>query len=242
MTSTSQADRVLLKLSGESLAGPERGFGIDADALRSVCSEIADAAKASARLAIVIGGGNIIRGGTLAEAGVLPRASADHMGMLGTAINAIALREGLLEAGIDATARSAAGVRGIIPEYSREDARAVLDRGAVLLLAAGVGSPYFTTDSGAALRAAELGCSAVLKATKVDGVYDKDPVKHADATRFDRLSMAEAAERRLGVVDLAAMAICEQAGVDLVVFRFDVPGNLRRAATGEPVGTRVTAQ
>ncbi|MEM1165164.1 MAG: UMP kinase [Planctomycetota bacterium] len=230
--------RVLLKLTGESLCAPG-GFGHDADALRSIAAEVASAA-AHAQVAVVIGGGNIIRGGTLAESGLIERATADHMGMLGTIINGLALREALEHVGQPADCVAALEIPGVVRRFERRAALASLEAGRVVICAGGVGHPFFTTDTTAALRAAELGCDAVLKATKVDGVYSADPKKDASATRFDTLTFAEALERRLGVMDLTALAMCQSQGIGLVVFDFAASGNTARVVRGEPIGTLVT--
>ena len=232
--------RSLLKLSGEALSG-EGGWGIDADLLTRTARELAGARDRSpGGLAVVIGGGNIVRGATLAEAGVVDRASADHMGMLGTIINAIAVRARLVRRGVPAEVLSAAGVRGIAQEYTRRRGLELLDAGAIVILAAGVGSPFFTTDSGAALRAVELRCERLLKATKVDGVYSADPKTDPSAARYETLTYREAIEKRLGVMDVGAIEMCERQGVALVVFDYGPAGNLARAAAGEPIGTTVT--
>ena len=232
--------RVLLKLSGEALSG-EDGWGIDAGLLTRTAEELAGARERSpGGLAVVLGGGNIVRGARLAEAGVVDRASADHMGMLGTVINAVALRDRLDRLGVPAAALSAAGVRGIAEEYSRRRALDLLESGVVVLLAAGVGSPFFTTDTGAALRAVELRCERLLKATKVDGVYSADPKRDAGATRYETLTYREAMEKRLGVMDIGAIEMCQRQGVSLVVFDFGPSGNMARAAGGEAIGTTLT--
>jgi len=232
--------RSLLKLSGEALSG-EGGRGIDSQRLTGIARELARAGEqCPTGLAVVVGGGNIVRGATLAEAGVVDRASADHMGMLGTIINAIALRDRLERLAVPAEVLSAAGVRGIAEQYTRRRGLELLDAGAIVILAAGVGSPFFTTDTGAALRAVELRCERLLKATKVDGVYSADPKTDPDATRYDTLTYSEAIDRRLGVMDVGAIEMCQRQGVSLVVFDFAAPGSLARAAAGEPIGTTLT--
>jgi len=231
--------RLLLKLSGESLCGPG-GFGIDPDELGLISGELGSAAKAGARIALVIGGGNIIRGAELARGGQIERATADHLGMLGTIMNALALRDRLERDGTPAAVMSALAVRGVAEVFDRRGGIEILESGRVLILAGGTGNPYFTTDSCAALRAAELGCDEMLKATKVDGVYDADPVKNPGATRFETLSLTEALERGLGVMDHAAAAICRDAGIPVRVFAFKEPGNIRRVVEGGSVGTLVT--
>lgn len=228
--------RVLLKLSGESFC-PRGSFGVEGDALRTIAGEVASALDAGAQIAVVVGGGNIIRGARLAEEGLIDQATADAMGMLGTVINAVALTHAL--AGMDREARcmSAVEARGIAERYDRLGATRHLEAGRIVVLGGGVGSPFFTTDSGAALRAIELKCDAVLKATKVDGVYSSDPKKDPSAKRFDRLTLAEAIDRRLGVMDLAALAMCQEHKMPVLVFNFDQPGNIRRAIEGQAIGT-----
>ncbi|MEM0983182.1 MAG: UMP kinase [Planctomycetota bacterium] len=234
-----QPSRALLKLSGESMSGEGR-TGIDADCLTQTARELSAAReRCPAGLAVVTGGGNILRGATLASQGVVDRASADHMGMLGTIMNAVALRDRLDRLGVPSAVLSAVGVRGIAEEYTRRRGLELLDEGRILILAAGVGSPFFTTDSGAALRAAELKCGRLLKATKVDGVYSADPKKDPAAQRFDTITFKDAIERRLKVMDLGAIAMCEEHGVELVVFDFLTEGNIAKVVGGDPIGTRV---
>lgn len=228
--------RVLLKLSGESFC-PRGSFGVEGAALRGIAGEVSSALDAGAQVAVVVGGGNIIRGARLAEEGLIDQATADAMGMLGTVINALALAHALTGMGREARCMSAVPVPGIAERYDRLEATRHLAAGRVVVLGGGVGSPFFTTDSGAALRAIELKCDAVLKATKVDGVYSADPKKDPGAKRFDRLSLAEAIDKRLGVMDLAALAMCQEHRMPVLVFNFDSPGNIRRAVEGEAIGT-----
>ncbi|MBM4107697.1 MAG: UMP kinase [Phycisphaerae bacterium] len=230
--------RVLVKITGESFCKPG-GFGIDADELTSIAGELAGATRAGAQLAVVVGGGNLIRGAELARAGAIRQATADQMGMLGTVINALALRERLAALGTPTEVMSAAPVRGVVDPFDRTRGLALLDRGTVLVLAGGTGHPFFTTDTTAALRAAELECQVLLKATKVDGVYSADPRKDPKATRFDRLTFADALAKGLKVMDATAFALCQERGVPILVFEFSKPGNIRRAAAGEPIGTLV---
>jgi len=228
--------RVLLKLSGESFCS--RGsFGVEGGALRTIASEVASALDAGAQVAVVVGGGNIIRGARLAEEGLIDQATADAMGMLGTIINALALTHALSGMGREARCMSAVAARGIAEGFDRLEAGRHLDAGRVVVLGGGVGSPFFTTDSGAALRAIELGCDAVFKATKVDGVYSADPKKDPGAKRYERLTLTEAIDKRLGVMDLGAMAMCRDHGMPVLVFNFDTPGNIRRAIEGHAIGT-----
>jgi len=233
--------RVLLKLSGESVSG-EGQLGINPESLRGTALAIAKAAQSGVHIAVVPGGGNIVRGAQLAEAGLVSRESADQMGMLGTIINGLALTHAIEEAGTPATLFSAVEVDEIARGYSTVEAEAAFANGHVVVLAAGTGLPYFTTDTGSALRAAQLGCQAILKATKVDGVYSADPKKDPTATRYSSLTLAEAVSRKLRVADLTAMTLCEEHSIDLVVFDFNLEGSLKRVLQGDPeVGTRITA-
>jgi uridylate kinase len=230
--------RVLLKVSGESLSG-EGGFGIDPGEIRSIAGEIAAACEGGARVAIVVGGGNIVRGGALAAEGLVHRAAADWMGMLGTVINAIALADAIDALGRPARCLTAVEIQGAGDPYSRARADELLDAGVVVVLGGGIGNPFVTTDTTAAIRARELGCDAVLKATKVDGVYSADPKTDPSAQRFNELTLAEAIERRLAVMDLGALTMCEEGGVEIVVFDYAVPGAIARAVAGQSDGTRV---
>ncbi|MEM8835492.1 MAG: UMP kinase [Planctomycetota bacterium] len=231
--------RIVLKLSGESLGNPREG-GVVAEALERIATEITQAAATGVEIVIVCGGGNIVRGAALARAGLVERAPADHMGMLGTVINAIALREALRASGARATLFSAVGIDGIAPRFDRESALAAIARGEIVITPGGVGSPFFTTDSGAVLRAVELGCDAVFKATKVDGVYSADPTTDKTATRYDRLSLDEAVEKRLGVMDASALAMAREHDLPIVVFEFGPEGNIARTVREPSIGTLVT--
>ena len=233
--------RVLLKLSGESISG-EGKLGITPQSLRDTASAIASAAQSGVHIAVVPGGGNIVRGSQLADAGLISRETADQMGMLGTIINGLALTHAIEEAGTPATLFSAVEVDEIARGYSTVEAETAFADGHVVVLAAGTGLPYFTTDTGSALRAAQLRCQAILKATKVDGVYSADPKKDPSATRYATLTLAEAVSKKLRVADLTAMTLCEEHGIDLVVFDFNLEGSLRRVLSGDTaVGTRITA-
>lgn len=233
--------RVLVKLSGEAMAGGStttKGLGVDPSHVAATAEELVKATTESGvQLVVIPGGGNIVRGAELAMHGLIHRAAADQIGMLGTVINAVVLRGAIAHIGARAEVMSALPVPPFAPMFDREAAGRLLDDGTIVIVAAGVGQPYFTTDSGAALRAIELNCDAVLKATKVDGVYSADPVKHPDAERFDMLPLREAIDRRLGVMDLAALSMCNEHGVDLAVCNFDTPGNLTRFLRGERIGT-----
>lgn len=231
--------RVLLKLSGEAFCRAGRG-GIDADELAVIAGEIAEARANGAEVAVVVGGGNFVRGAELADRGDIDRATADYMGMLGTVMNALALKDKLESMDIPARVQSALEIRAVAESFIRGRAIRHLEKGRVVVLAAGTGNPFFTTDTCAALRATELGCSALLKATKVDGVYTADPAKDPSATRFDTISFQEALDRRLKIMDTAAFAMCQENGIPIVVFDFKKRGNIARVVSGESIGTLVT--
>lgn len=237
-TQPARIKRLLLKISGEAFC-EKGGFGVDASALKHIAQEIADAAKAGAQVAVVVGGGNIVRGAALSERSLLDQAVADHMGMLGTVINGLALREALEHIGCPARCMSAVPMPSITEPFIRLRAIRHMEKGRVVILAGGTGNPFFTTDSAAALRAAELHCDAILKATKVDGVYTADPKKDPKATRYESLTYTEAIEKRLRIMDMTALALCQEKRVPIVVFDFDKPGNIRRAVDGAAVGTRI---
>jgi uridylate kinase len=231
--------RVLLKLSGEVLAGEAR-FGIDSVALGRVADEIVQGARAGIEIGIVIGGGNLIRGTSAGDG--LDRATADSMGMLGTVINALALQAALEERGITTRVLSAIEMRTLAELYIRRRAIRHLEKRRIVILAAGTGHPYFTTDTAAVLRAVEIRADVLLKATKVDGVFTDDPMRNPAATRFDTLSYLEAIDRRLNVMDRTAFTMGMDNQLPLVVFNVTVPGNLVRALKGETVGTRVAVE
>ncbi len=232
--------RVLLKLSGEVLAG-DQGHGIDAASLARLAGEIQEGVSGGAELGIVIGGGNIIRGTAASQEGV-DRAAADSMGMLATVINAIALQDSLERCGLVTRVLSAIEMRALAEPYIRRRAVRHLEKGRVVLLAAGTGHPYFTTDTAAVLRAVEIGADVLLKGTKVDGVFSEDPVRNPAAVRYDSLSYPEAIDRRLQVMDMTAFTMGMDNRLPIVVFNVTVPGNLARALRGEPVGTRVLVE
>lgn len=230
--------RVLLKLSGEMLAGPA-GQGLDQRVLDAFAAEIRAAVQAGVRVGVVIGGGNIFRGLSRAAEG-MNRGRADHMGMLGTVINALAMQDALEQLGVAAKVYSAVRMDTVAEPCICRNAVRDLDAGTTVLFAGGTGNPFFSTDSGAALRAAEIGAQLLLKGTKVDGVYDRDPKRHSDAVKFDRLTHLEALSRGLGVMDLTALALCRDNRIPVVVYDASVPGNLLRALNGEPIGTILT--
>jgi uridylate kinase len=232
------APRVMLKLSGEVLAGVG-GTGLDPAVLDQVAGEIAGALGDGARPALVLGGGNIFRGLGAAAAG-MDRVTADEMGMLATVINGLALTDALRRAGARAELFTARPLGPIGRPYRRDDARATIDGGGAALVAGGTGNPFFSTDSAAALRAAELGCTLLLKGTKVDGVYDSDPATNPGARRFDSLTFDELIDRQLGVMDLTAATLCRENGIEVLVYRMTDAGAIREAALGRSAGTRVT--
>ncbi|MEM6333399.1 MAG: UMP kinase [Planctomycetota bacterium] len=235
---TPRYKRVLLKVSGEAFSKPG-DFGIDTDELHLIASEIAAAAKVGAELAVVVGGGNIIRGATLAQQGTIAQTTADQMGMLGTVINGLALKEELERLGQPARVLSAINLSAVAETFIRGRALRHLEKGRVVIFVAGTGNPFFTTDSAASLRAAEINADVVLKATKVDGIYDKDPHKHDDAVRFDEITFDEAIERQLKIMDITAFDMCRQRGIPIVVFNMKEPGHIANVVGGANHGTLV---
>jgi uridylate kinase len=229
--------RVLLKLSGEALTGEFR-FGIDSDMLEYVAHEIVSAKEHETEIAIVIGGGNIYRGLAAAERGV-DRVAGDYMGMLATVINAMALQDCLEKIGVVTRVMTAFNMEAVAEPYIRRRAVRHLEKGRVIILAAGTGNPYFTTDTAAALRAMEINAEVLLKATKVDGVYDSDPVENPNAVKFDSITYMEVLRRNLRVMDSTAIALCKDNGIPIVVFDLNGEGNVRRVIQGENIGTMV---
>ena len=232
--------RVILKLSGESFASPG-AFGIGPDELTHIAKEIRDAVDLGVQIAVVVGGGNIIRGSTLAKAGTIDQSTADYMGMLGTVINGVALKEAIEKTGQPARTMSAINLPAVAEPFIKARAIRHLEKGRVVILVAGTGNPFFTTDTCASLRAVELGADALLKATKVDGVYSADPKTDPDAVRYDELSFNETIERKLGVMDLTALTMCMEHQLPVKVFDFRESGNIRRAIAGESIGTLVSS-
>ena len=229
--------RVLLKLSGEALMGDEY-YGIDPKLIVRLAREVMEAREAGAEIAVVIGGGNIFRGAGLA-AGGMDRVTGDQMGMLATVINALAMQDALEKLGGKARVMSALKINDVCEDYIRRRAIRHLEKGRLVIFAAGTGNPFFTTDSGAALRAIEIGADLLLKATKVDGVYDKDPKKHPDAQRYERLTYDQVIARDLQVMDTAAFALCRDSDLPLRIFDMSQPGVLLRILQGEAIGTLV---
>jgi uridylate kinase len=232
----SSSRRVVLKLSGEAFADPEVGYGIDPQTVNRVAQEIAEAAAGGVEIAVVVGGGNIFRGVSQAAKGMDP-ASADYMGMLATVINALALRDALEKAGVATRVQSAITMQELAEPYIRLRAIRHLEKGRVVIFAAGTGNPFFTTDTTAALRAVEVGAETLLKASKVDGIYDSDPKTNSDAIRIDELSYMDFISRELRVMDTTAVTMCKEHGVPIVVFDMITPGNIVKAVSGETIGT-----
>ena len=231
MTTSLRFNRVLLKLSGEALKG-HRDFGYDADAIRAVVAKIRTVLERGAEVAIVVGAGNIWRGKMGGKDG-MDRVNADKMGMLATVMNAMALREFFAEAGIPALIQCAIPMGQFVTCYDREQAIKALEAGQVVIFAGGTGNPFFTTDTAATLRALETDCDAVLKATKVDGVYSADPMKDPNAVRYSELSFDEALEKHLAVMDAAAFSLCRENMLPVIVFDFSSPDTLERVISGD---------
>ena len=230
--------RVLLKISGEGFSR-EGGTGIDAAALEGVARQCNDAAQMGVQLAVVVGGGNFIRGATFSKDGHIPRVTADYMGMLATVLNALALQETMESLGQPTRVMSAFSISTVCEPFIRRRAIRHLEKGRAIILAAGTGNPFVTTDTCAALRAVEIGADVLLKATKVEGVYDKDPKKHADARKYDEVSFDRVIRDDLKVMDTAAFAMCREQKIPLVVFNLMQAGNIARVLRGEAVGTRI---
>ena len=231
-----QIKRILLKISGESLG--EGGAGVSPQVVAQVAEQIARVHRLGVEVAVVCGGGNLMRGAEFAKMGT-NRTTADHMGMLGTAINALALQDGLERAGVETRAACAVEMKTVAEPYIRRRVIRHLEKGRAVVLAGGTGNPYFTTDTAAALRATELGVDAIFKATKVDGVYTADPEKDPTAEKFDRLTFREALDRDLKVMDRTAFTLCMENQMPIMVFDMFTPGNMERAVRGEDIGTWV---
>jgi uridylate kinase len=231
--------RVMLKLSGEALAGSENGFGIDPATLQVLATEVADAHALGAECGVVIGGGNIFRGLKGSSQG-MERATADYMGMLATVINGLALQDTLERLKVPTRVLSALEIRQVAEPYIRRRAMRHLEKGRVVIFAAGTGNPYFSTDTAAALRSMEIGAGLLCKATKVEGVYDKDPAKHSDAVMYRRLTYDRCLSERIGVMDSTAITLCRENKLPIRVFALLKRGNIKRVLLGEDVGTLVT--
>ncbi len=229
--------RILLKLSGEALMGPQ-GYGIDHDVVKGIAEELKEIKQLGVELSIVIGGGNIFRG-ISEKAGGIERSTADYMGMLATVMNAMALQDSLEKQGVHTRVLSAVEIQKVVEPYIRRRAMRHLEKGRIIILAAGTGNPYFSTDTAAALRAMEIRAQVILKATKVDGIYDSDPKKNKNAVRFETLGYKEVLEKELNVMDLTAITLCKDNKLPIVVFDLFQRGNIKRVILGEKVGTEV---
>ncbi len=229
--------RILLKLSGEVLTG-QAGFGIDPAVIQKIAQEIKEVKNLKVEVAVVIGGGNIFRG-MAASAKGMDRVSADTMGMLATVMNGIALQEALEKIGVQTRVQTAIEMREVAEPYIRRRAIRHLEKGRVVIFAGGTGNPYFTTDTTASLRAMEIGADVILKATKVDGVYDADPLRHKDARKYDELTYLDVLKKRLRVMDATAISLCMDNQIPIIVFNLRRKGNVKRVVLGERIGTRV---
>jgi uridylate kinase len=229
--------RILLKLSGEVLAG-DGSFGIDPERVKAMATEVAEVAKSGVEIGLVVGGGNFFRG-VAAAAQNMERVTADHMGMLATVINALALQDALEKAGAPTRVMTAIEMRAVAEPHIRRRAIRHLEKGRLVIFAAGTSNPYFSTDTAATLRGLEIHAEIVAKATRVDGVYDKDPLKHADAVRFSEIGYSDVLARNLRVMDASAVSMCRDNHMPIVVFNLNVRGNIMRMAMGEPIGTLI---
>ena len=229
--------RVLLKLSGEALMG-DMDYGIDPVYIRRLASEVKAVSDVGVEVAMVIGGGNIFRGAGLAEAG-MDRVTGDHMGMLATVINCLSMQDALENQGAYCRVMSALPINAVCEDYIRRRAVRHLEKGRIVLFAAGTGNPFFTTDSAASLRAVEVGADVMIKGTKVDGIYDKDPMKYDDAVKYETVSFDEAVQKRLGVMDTTAIVMCRENNLPVKVFNMNNSGDLMRLIMGENIGTTV---
>ncbi len=230
--------RILLKLSGESFSGGKK-FGIDINRVNFISSELAEIKDMGVQVALVIGGGNIFRGKEASSKGI-NQVSADYMGMLGTVINALALQDSLEKLNIETRVQTAIEMKAIAEPYIRRRAIRHLEKGRIIILAAGTGHPFFTTDTAAALRAVELDAEAILKATKVDGIYETDPLIDSSALKFKKLSFLEFLNKNLKVMDATSISLCMENKVPVIVFNLNLPGNIKKVIIGEPIGTIVT--
>ena len=230
--------RIILKLSGEALCGSAGGFGIEPEVLRSTAEDLAAVYAAGVQVGIVVGGGNIFRGLKGASAG-MDRAQSDYMGMLATVINSLALQDALEHCEVPTRVQTAIEIRQIAEPYIRRRAIRHFEKGRFVIFAAGTGNPYFSTDTAAALRAMEVHAEALFKATKVEGIYDKDPVKHADARKYDTISYDKFINDRIGVMDATAATLCRDNKMPIRVFKLTTPGNIKRVCFGDAIGTTV---
>jgi len=235
---TNRYQRILLKLSGEALLG-SRQYGVDPDFCSFIAQQVAEVHAKGVQIGIVVGGGNIFRGMAAAARG-MDRATGDYIGMLATVMNALALQDAIEKAGVPTRVMSAIAMNEVAEPYIRRRAVRHLEKGRVIILAAGTGNPYFTTDTAAALRAVEIGAEIILKATKVDGVYDSDPVTNPSAVRYERLTYSDVLAQQLGVLDATAVSLCMENDTPIIVFDLNKPENITRVAAGEPVGTLIS--
>jgi uridylate kinase len=236
-----QYPRILLKISGEALAGGT-GFGLDTGTLDYIAREIVAVRDVGTQVAVVVGGGNFIRGEVFSAEGGLDRTVADHMGMLGTVTNGLALQAAIERHGVPTRVQSAISIQEVCEPFIRRRAVRHMEKGRVVVLAGGTGNPYFTTDTAAVLRALEIDADLLIKATKVDGVYDKDPKKHQDATKFESIGYSEVISRRLAVMDMTAFTMCQENNLPIIVLDLLAEGSILKAAKGETIGTRVEGE
>ena len=232
--------RILLKLSGEVMAGPG-GFGVDSERVSSLATDVAEVARTGTQVGLVVGGGNFFRG-VAAAARKMDRVTADHMGMLATVINALALQDALERQGVPTRVMTAIEMRQVAEPYIRRRAIRHLEKGRIVVFAAGTSNPYFSTDTAAVLRALEIKAEVIAKATRVDGVYDKDPLKHHDAVMYHQISYTEVLSRSLAVMDASAVAMCRDNNLPILVFNLNTPGNIMRMSRGESLGTVITRE
>jgi uridylate kinase len=232
--------RILLKLSGEALAG-QQGYGIDADVIRGIAEEVREVASLGVQVALVIGGGNIFRGVAAASMG-MDRASADYMGMLATVMNSLAMQDALEKSGVITRVQSAIEMQTVAEPYIRRRAVRHLEKGRVVIFGAGTGNPFFTTDTAASLRAIEIGAEVILKATKVDGVYNADPSKDSSAVKYDHLNYLDVLKMGLQVMDSTATSLCMDNNLPIIVFNLTRHGNIKKVVCGEPIGTIVKGE
>jgi uridylate kinase len=230
--------RVLLKVSGEGFCKPG-AFGVDPDEVRAVARQIQEVADTGCQLAVVVGGGNFLRGALFSKEANVRRATADYMGMVATVLNALALQDCLESLGVDTRVQSAIEMQDVAEPFIRRRCIRHLEKGRIVILCAGTGNPFFTTDTAAALRASEIEAEVLLKATKVDGVYAADPETHPDAQRYDHLDYDDVVRRDLKIIDVAAISLCKDGRIPIIVFNLKRDGNIRRVVAGEPIGTRI---
>lgn len=232
--------RTILKISGEGFCIPGE-FGVDIDRIRCIARQIKTVAELGVELAIVVGGGNFLRGAQMSTTGIA-RSTADYMGMLATILNALPLQDILEDMGVPTRVQTAIDMKDVAEPYIRRKCIRHLEKGRVVILAGGTGNPFFTTDTAAALRATEIGAEVLLKATKVDGVYSKDPMKHPDAKKYSKLSYLDVLNNKLGIMDSAAISLCMDNSLDILVFNLEEEGAIVKAVSGESVGTLVTGE